>query len=61
MKLFITGRRTGYAPEQCGNTMTVREIIEYLEQYHDDVEVFLSNDNCYTYGNVTENSFEEDF
>ena len=30
--LFIDGKRSGYAPEQCGETMTVNELIERLEQ-----------------------------
>lgn len=60
MKLFIEGRRTGYGPDQCGKTMTVREMIEWLEQYDDDTEIYLKNDNGYTFGNIDENSFEEE-
>lgn len=60
MKLFINGRRNGYTSKQCGSTMTVGELIEYLESYPDDVPVFLSNDNGYTYGSITEDSFEEE-
>lgn len=59
MKLFIEGRRTGYSPDQCKNTMTVRELIEWLEQYDDDTEIYLKNDNGYTYGNIDQWSFEE--
>lgn len=57
--LYIEGRRNGYAPEQCGRTMTVRELIDYLEQFDEDMEVYLKNDNGYTYGNITEYSIEE--
>jgi len=57
--LFIEGRRNGYSPKQCGNTMTVRELIEYLEGYADDMPVFLKNDGGYTYGNIDSWSFEE--
>ena len=60
MRLFIEGRRNGYGPEQCGRTMTVRELIEWLEQYDDDTEIFLKNDRGYTYGNIDEWSFEEE-
>lgn len=60
MKLFIEGRRNGYVPEQCGSTMTVEELIEFLGQYPDETEVFLCNDNGYTYGSITEGSFEEE-
>ena len=58
-KLFIEGRRNGYSTEQCGNTMTVRELIEYLEQLEDDTEVYLNNDNGYTFGSITESSFSD--
>lgn len=56
--LLIPGHRNGYNPEQCGSTLTIREMIEHLEEiaqdYGDDVELFLVNDGGYTYG-----SFEE--
>lgn len=61
MKLFIEGRRNGYGTDQCGRTMTVREMIEWLEQFDEDAEIFLKNDNGYTYGNIDEMSFEEDY
>ena len=61
MKLFIEGRREGYATDQIGRTMTVGELIEFLEQFDEDAEVFLNNDNGYTFGGITESSFEESF
>lgn len=61
MKLFIEGRRNGYGTDQCGRTMTVREMIEWLEQFDEDAEIFLKNDNGYTYGNIDQWSFEEDY
>ena len=57
--LFIEGRANGYAPEQCGGTMTVGELIEWLEQFGEETPVYLSNDGGYTYGNITESSFFE--
>ena len=60
MKLFIEGRRNGYTPEQCGETMTVGDLIEWLSQYDEDTEVYLNNDRGYTYGNIDEFSFSED-
>lgn len=57
-KLFIEGRRNGYDTEQCGKTMTVADLIAYLDQFEDDVPVYLINDNGYTYGSITESSFE---
>lgn len=59
MRVFIEGRRNGYSPEQCGRTMTVGELIGFLEQFDEDAEVFINNDNGYTYGSITESSFEE--
>lgn len=58
-KLFIQGRRDGYSPDQCGKTMTVGELIAQLEDYDEDAKVYLSNDNGYTYGRISRNSFEE--
>ena len=59
MKLFIEGRRDGYAPEQCNETITVGEMIDILKQYDDDTEIYLKNDNGYTYGSIDEFSFSE--
>ena len=39
--------------------MTVQELIEYLEQFDGDTEIFLKSDGGYTYGNIDETSFEE--
>lgn len=61
MRLFIEGRRNGYSTDQCGRTMTVGELIAYLEQFNEDAEVYLNNDNGYTFGSITESSFEESF
>lgn len=58
-KLFIQGRRDGYSPDQCGKTMSVGELIALLEDYDEDAKVYLSNDNGYTYGRISRNSFEE--
>lgn len=56
--LFIEGRREGYAVDQIRHTMTVGELIAYLEQFDEDTPVYLNNDNGYTYGSITEGSFE---
>lgn len=61
MRLFIEGRRNGYDTEQCGRTMTAGQLIEFLQQFDEDAEVFLRNDGGYTYGSITESSFEEDY
>lgn len=59
MYLFIEGRREGYAPEQIYRTCTVGELINFLSDYDEDTPVFLKNDRGYTYGSITETSFEE--
>ena len=61
MKLFIEGRREGYSTEQVGRTMTVRQLIDFLNNFDDDTRIYLNNDNGYTYGSITESSFEEKF
>lgn len=61
MRVYIEGRRNGYSPEQCGRTMTVGDLIAYLEQFEEDAEVYLNNDNGYTFGSITESSFEESY
>ena len=61
MRLYIEGRRNGYSPEQCGRTMTVGDLIAYLEQFDEDAEIYLNNDNGYTFGSITEDSFEESY
>lgn len=61
MKLFIEGRRTAYSADQIKNTMTVGDLIRFLEQYDEGTKVYLSNDNGYTYGSITGDSFEEEY
>lgn len=58
--LFLEGKRNGYSTEQCGRTMTVGELIAFLQECNEDDKVYLRNDNGYTYGSITERDFEED-
>lgn len=51
--IYINGKRNGYSPEQCGRTLTAAELIEILSEYDEDTPVYISNDNGYTYGNIT--------
>ena len=39
-------------------SMTVRELINELENYHDDEKVVFSNDNGYTYGFISPSFIE---
>lgn len=46
-------QRTGYSIEEVAQrTMTVGELISYLEQYDEDTPVVYCNDNGYTYGEI---------
>ena len=58
--LYLEGRRNGYAPDQCGRTMTVGELIAFLQDFDEDLPVFLRNDRGYTYGSITARSFDEE-
>ena len=59
--IYIEGRKNGYSPDQCGSTMTVGELIAYLEQFEEETPVYLNNDNGYTFGSITESSFGENY
>lgn len=52
--LYINGNRNGYDTTQCGQTLTVGELICILEDFEEDRPVYLRNDNGYTYGSITE-------
>lgn len=57
--VFIDGKREGYSPEQCGNTLTVGELIELLQDYDEDSKIFISNDNGYIYGSIRYDNINE--
>ena len=60
----IEGRRDAYSVNQILDgwyeTMTVGELIEHLKQFDEDMPIMLKNDNGYTYGAITETSFDEE-
>ena len=60
-KLTYSTFREGYGTDQISRTMTVGELIDFLSQYDEDTPVYLSFDNGYTYGGITEGGFEEDY
>lgn len=59
--VIIEADREGYSFEQIRSTMTVGELIEALEQFDEDAQVFLSHDNGYTYGGITFNRISDDY
>lgn len=52
--IFINTNHSGYAPEQCGKTLTVGELISILEDFEEDCPVYLRHDNGYTYSSIIE-------
>ena len=50
--LTIETHRDGYSVGQCGKTLTVSELVDFLTQWDDDTPVYFSNDNGYTYGSI---------
>lgn len=59
--LIYSTFREGYGLDQVRKTMTVGELIAFLEDYDEDTPIYLSFDNGYTYGGITERNFEEDY
>lgn len=60
-KLIYNTFREGYGVDQIRRTMTVGELIAFLSDYDEDTLIYLSFDNGYTYGGITENRFEEHY
>lgn len=59
--LKIEAKREGYTLNQVTRTMTVGELISYLEQFDEDTKVYLSHDGGYTYGGIREYDIMDDW
>lgn len=59
--LKIEAKREGYSFDQVRRTMTVGELIEYLQIFEEDTPIYLSHDNGYTYGGITQGRFDIDY
>ena len=59
--ITLETKREGYAPDQCGSTMTVGELIQYLSQFDENSKIYFSNDNGYTYGSLKDYQIQEDY
>lgn len=57
--IFLDTKHEGYGPDQCRTTMTVGELIRFLEDFDEDLPVYLRNDRGYTYGSILESDFED--
>lgn len=58
-RLIIRADRESYGKDDV-RTMTVGELIAFLEEFDEDAQVILSHDNGYTYGGLRTSSFYED-
>ena len=52
--LTIDAHRDGYSIDQVDETITVGDLIYFLEDYPDDTPVYISYDRGYTYGGISE-------
>lgn len=59
INLCLEAERYGYSTYQVEETMTVGDLIAFLQSYPDDTPVYISNDKGYTFGGITENHFYE--
>lgn len=58
-ELILNTSRDGYGTDQIRRTMTVGELIDFLQDIDPDTPVYTGHDSCYTYGPVLEHMFEE--
>ena len=57
--LIIEATRKAYSLKDLRRTMTVGEMIEYLQQFDEETPIAVSHDNGYTYGTITAYNFSE--
>lgn len=58
-ELIINTSRDGYSTDQIERTMTVGDLIAFLEDFDPETPVYTGHDNGYTYGPVLEGMIEE--
>lgn len=58
MPIVIDTFREGYGFDQISKTMTVKELIEFLQDFDEDEKVYLGFDRRWTYGGIREGMFE---
>ena len=58
--LLLESRRDGYSPDQIFETMTVGELISFLQDFDEDTPIYTSHDNGYTFGGITTDDFREE-
>ena len=64
-KIIINARRQGYATDQISHTMTVGQLIDFLQEFDEDAEIYLGHDmksyGWYTYGGITADDIYDDY
>ena len=58
-ELILHTHRDGYGTDQIERTMTVGDLIDFLQELDPEMPVYTGHDNCYTYGPIREDMFEE--
>ena len=59
--ITLETHRTGYAVDQCGHTLNVGELIDYLSQWDEETPIYFSNDSGYTYGSLCFDDINSEF
>lgn len=57
--LRLEAHRSGYNINQIDSTMTAGELAEFFQEFPEDMPVYLSHDEGYTFGGIHEYDFEE--
>lgn len=58
-KIIIEVEAEGYAPEQINDTMTVGDLLEYLEDCNPGQKIYFSFNNHYSFGGLREEKIIE--
>ena len=59
-RIIIEAEREHYSPRQITSTMTVGELMRFLEDYDEDTPIIFSHDRGYTYGALNEWNIREE-
>lgn len=58
--VILATRRSHYSAKDAAlESLTVGELISYLQEYDEDSKVVFSNDNGYTYGKLNSTTVDE--
>ena len=57
--IILNAKREGYSIDQVRGTMTVGQLIAVLEQFDEELPIYLSHDEGYTYGSIRAQYFDD--